>query len=158
MNPKEGIGTMDKDIEKYEAYKAMKMNLNKAMKSGFYYQAIFIEYAIIEDRCLSALKHAGVKYVDSKGYEIKLNEKLRKMKGNPAFLNDYVRKRITLELIEEIDSWKTDRNQLVHALAKIQYNHESIKQIAERGQLLVDTLDNKVKSVNRYFDKQKSGY
>ena len=49
-------------------------------------------------------------------------------------------------------------NQLVHALAKIQYNHESIKQIAERGQLLVDTLDNKVKSVNRYFDKQKCDY
>lgn len=56
---------MEKNNEKYEAYKAMKMNLNKAMKSGFYYQAIFIEYAIIEDRCLSALKHAGVKYVDS---------------------------------------------------------------------------------------------
>ena len=98
------------------------------------------------------------KYLDSKGHEISLKEKLRKMKGNPAFLTDYVRKRITSELIDEIETWKTDRNQLVHALAKIQYNHESIKQIAERGQLLVNTLDNKVKSVNRYFDKQKCGY
>ena len=156
MNPKEGIGTMDKDIEKYEAYKAMKMNLNKAMKSGFYYQAIFIEYAIIEDRCLSLLKHAGVKYLDSKGHEISLKEKLRKIKGNPAFLTDYVRKRITPELIDEIETWKTDRNQLVHALAKIPYNNASIREVAERGQTLINTLDNKVRSANRFFDKNNS--
>ena len=147
---------MDKNIEKYEAYKAMKTNLNKAMKSGFYYQAIFIEYAIIEDRCLSVLKHAGVKYLDSKGHEISLKEKLRKMKGNPAFLTDYVRKRITSELIDEIETWKTDRNQLVHALAKIPYNNDSIREVAERGQTLINTLDNKVRSANRFFDKNNS--
>ena len=49
--------------DKYEAYKAMKVNLSKAMRSGFYYQAIFIEYAIIEDRTVSLLRHA----VRSKG-------------------------------------------------------------------------------------------
>lgn len=156
MNQVEGMGSMEKNLEKYEAYKAMKMNLNKAMKSGFYYQAIFIEYAILEDRCLSVLKHAGVKYLDSKGHEIKLQDKLRKMKGNPAFLNDYVRERITLELIDEIESWKTDRNQLVHALAKIPYSHDSIKEVAERGQILINTIDNRVRSVNRFFDKQNS--
>ena len=156
MNPLERTGTMEKNNEKYEAYKAMKMNLNKAMKSGFYYQAIFIEYAIIEDRCLSVLKHAGVKYLDSKGHEISLKEKLRKMKGNPAFLTDYVRKRITSELIDEIETWKTDRNQLVHALAKIPYNNDSIREVAERGQTLINTLDNKVRSANRFFDKNNS--
>ncbi len=143
---------MEKNIEKYEAYKAMKINLSKAMKACFYYQAIFIEYAIIEDRTMSVLKHAGVKYLDGKGYEIKLADKLRKLKSNPAFTNAFVRKRITLELIDEIDTWKTDRNQLVHALAKIPYDHESIKEIAERGLKLVNMLDNKVKSVNRFFD------
>ena len=67
----------DKNIEKYEVYRAMMENLSKAMRSEFYYQAIFIEYAIIEDRCLSALKHSGVKYLDSNGHEIKLAEKIR---------------------------------------------------------------------------------
>ena len=147
---------MEKNIEKYEAYKAMKTNLKKAMNAGFYYQAIFIEYAIIEDRCLSVLKHAGVKYLDSQGHEIKLAEKLRKIERNPAFLNDYVRKRITKELIDEIHLWKTERNQLVHALAKVPYNHESIKEVAERGQVLTNMLDNKVRSVNLYFDKLNS--
>ena len=150
------IDTKEKNFEKYETYKAIKMNMNKALKAGFYYQAIFIEYAIIEDRCLSALKHAGVKYLDSKGHEIDLKEKLRKMKGNPAFLKEYVRKRITLELIEEISKWKDDRNQLVHNLAKIPYNHDSIKEVAEKGRILIDTLDKKVRSVNHFFDKQNT--
>lgn len=45
----------EKNMEKYQAYKSMNENLSKAMRSEFYYQAIFIEYAIIEDRCTSAL-------------------------------------------------------------------------------------------------------
>ena len=52
----------EKNMEKYEVYKSMNENLSKAMRAGFYYQAIFIEYAIIEDRCSSVLRHAGVPY------------------------------------------------------------------------------------------------
>lgn len=66
----------EKNMEKYEIYKSMNENLSKAMKAEFYYQAIFIEYAIIEDRCLSVLKHAGVKYVDSKDRELTLSRKV----------------------------------------------------------------------------------
>ena len=143
-----------KDIEKYEAYKAMKSNLTKAMKAGFFYQAIFIEYAIVEDRCLSVLMHARVKYQDKRGWELKLSGKLRKMKTNPAFTNPYVRKRIDLELIEKIEIWKRDRDRLIHALAQIPYDNEEIKEIAERGQELIKILDNRVRSVNRFYDKQ----
>ena len=143
------------NIEKYEAYKAMKANLSKAIKAGFYYQAIFIEYAIIEDRTSSLLSHAGVKCQDNKGHDLKLAEKLRRMKGNPSFTHPFVRERISLELIEEIEVWKRERDQLIHALAKIPYDHESIMEIAVRGQRIVNNLDNKVRSVNRYFDKKK---
>jgi len=145
----------DKNIEKYEVYRSMMENLSKAMRSEFYYQAIFIEYAIIEDRCLSALKHSGVKYLDSKGHEIKLSEKIRKLTGNPAFLVPFVRQRITIELLEEINNWKRERDQLIHALAKIPYNHEEVKEVALKGQELVRVLSNKVKSVNNYHDKNK---
>ena len=147
---------MNKNFDKYDAYKAMKENLRKAMKQGFNYQAIFIEYAIIEDRTLSALKHAGVKYQDNKGHDFKLAEKIRRMRGNQAFSNSYVRKRITLELLDDIYEWKQERDRLIHALAKIPYNHESIKDIAERGQEIVRVLDNKVKSVNHYYDKMNA--
>lgn len=134
-------------------YKSMNENLTKAMRSEFYYQAIFIEYAIMEDRCSSVLRHAGVKYLDSKGHEIKLSQKLTKMRSNPAFVVPYVRQRITLGLLDEITDWKRERDQLIHALAQIPYDHESVKAVAVRGQQLVKILSNKVKSVNRYHDK-----
>lgn len=145
------------NAEKYEAYKVMKVNLKKAMNAGFYYQAIFIEYAIMEDRTLSALKHAGVKYTDSKGWELKLAAKLNKMKSNSAFTNPDVRKRISLELIERLENWKRDRDRLIHALARIRYDNDEVREIAERGLELVNTLDNKVRSVNRYYGKIQTG-
>lgn len=147
---------MTANHEKHDIYKAMKVNLKKAITSGFYYEAIFIEYAIIEDRCLSLLKHAGVKYLDSKEHEIKISEKLRKLRGNPAFNNTYVRKRLTLEFLQKIEDWKRNRDQLIHALAKVPYDNERIKEIATEGQEIVRVLDNKVKSLNSYFDKKLS--
>ncbi len=84
----------------------MKENLTKAMKARFYYQVI---YAIIEDRCTSALKHAGVKYLDSIRSEIKLVEKINKMKGHPSFTTPFVRQRISLELLDDITEWKRQR-------------------------------------------------
>ena len=123
----------EKNMEKYEAYRSMMINLSKAMRSGFYYEAIFIEYAIIEDRCTSVLKYAGVKYRDSKGYEIKISKKLDKMRSHQAFVVPYVRKRITLELLDQITDWKRERDQLIHALARILYDPESVQAVAERG-------------------------
>lgn len=142
-----------KNIEKYEVYKSMMYNLSRAMRHEFYYQAIFIEYAIIEDRCASILRHAGVKYTDSKGHELKISEKLKKMRGNPAFDMPYVRQRISIELLDQITAWKRERDELIHALAKIPYDHESVKAVAVRGQELVRVLSNKVKSVNYYYSR-----
>jgi len=34
--------------------------LNRAMKERFFLEAMFIEYAVMEDRCESILTHAGV--------------------------------------------------------------------------------------------------
>lgn len=144
---------MEKNYVKQEIYKAMKVNLRKAMRFGFYYEAIFIEYAILEDRCLSLLKHAGVKYSDSKGNELKISEKIQKLRGNPAFDNPYVRKRLTLEFIQDMEDWKRNRDQLIHDLAKLPYNNERIKEIAEQGQDITRILENKTKSLNAYFEQ-----
>lgn len=143
-----------KNYDKYEAYKAMKVNLSKALRTGFYYQAIFIEYAIIEDRCLSLLQHAGVKWKDNRDHEVKLSTKLNKIRTNPMFASLYVRKRLTADLIDEIEDWKRERDKLIHALARIKYDDESVRNVAERGAELVRILDNKVRSVNEYFDKK----
>ena len=46
--------------EKYYNYKEQFERLNKALKNEFYLEAIFIEYAILEDRTESVLRHAGL--------------------------------------------------------------------------------------------------
>ena len=139
---------VEPNMAKYEAYKTMHVDLKKAMGSGFYYQAIFIEYAIAEDRCRSALVCAGVKCVNNRGQELKLSAKINKLKSNSAFTAKYPRSRLTLELLDELY-----RDALVHNLANIPYNDEAVREVAERGKKLIDTLSNRVKSVNNYFKK-----
>lgn len=146
-----------KNMEKYEIYRAMNANLSKAMKAGYYYEAIFIEYAILEDRCTSLLKHAGVMYMDSKGFDLSLATKINKIRSNKNFASHFVRQRIPHKLLDEIETWKRERDRLIHALAKIKYDDEAIKIVATNGQLLVRTFSGKVKGVNEYFDKQFNG-
>lgn len=145
-----------KNYEKQEIYKNMKANLSKARKAGFDYEAIFIEYAIIEDRCSSLLRHAGINILKKDGHELSITEKMNKLKGNPKFCESYVRKRLSLELLERIEDWKVERNRLIHALAKIPYDNEEIKRIAEEGNEVVRLLDNATKSINAYREKKNN--
>lgn len=144
---------MEQNMQKYEIYKKMHEDLKKSMRARFYYQAIFIEYAIAEDRCRSALIFARVKYMDNKGREISLSQKINKFKTNPAFTAKYPRSRLTEDLLKKLSDWKQDRDNLVHHLAKTPYNDDTVREIAERGKILIDTLSNRVKSVNNYHKK-----
>lgn len=48
------------NMEKYETYKALMSRYNLAIKYKFYYEALMIDYALIEDRLRSWLYHIGV--------------------------------------------------------------------------------------------------
>ena len=45
------------NMQKYENYKEQFKRLNRALASGFSLEAIFISYAILEDRTESILRH-----------------------------------------------------------------------------------------------------
>ena len=139
------------NYDKKERYAVLMSKLKKATNNELYYEAIFIEYAIIEDRTESILRHANIK-VDS---NTKLHHKLNKIKSNPIFNNPYCKKHLTDELIDNLHEWKNQRNQLIHDLVKYQYGDETIKNIALQGECYVKRLSNKSKLVNNYFDKQK---
>ena len=53
-----------KNEVKQHKYSEMMTKLKRATYEEYYYEAIFIEYAILEDRTESILKHANVKYKD----------------------------------------------------------------------------------------------
>ena len=63
------------NFQKYENYKAQMGRLNHAIKEHFFLEAMFIEYAIMEDRCESILTHAGVFRADR---HITITRKVRK--------------------------------------------------------------------------------
>lgn len=140
---------MPKNIEKYEIYKTLKVQLKKSITSGFYYQAIFIEYAILEDRTNSLLRHAKLNTENNKGEDLSISRKLNKLKSCKPFTNSIIRKKLPIDFIEEIVSWKKQRDSLIHELAKIKYDDESVSEVALKGKVLIDKYDNTVKRLNK---------
>lgn len=139
--------------QKNERYKDLMSKLKKSMNNEFYYEAIFIEYAILEDRTESLLRHANIDTYDKNGEKLTLYKKLKAIENNNRFRKDrYVLRHINGELINKLHLWKNKRNDLIHDLIKTKYNNIDIKNIALEGFELVKKLNNKSTLVNQHFD------
>ena len=145
---------------KYENYREQFKRLNSAIRSGFNLEAIIIEYAIIEDRTESILRHAEKweAYLKKRGrngptltskvvYIQKLLESNRK---------DLMHKYLFDDLFDRILAWKDDRNRLIHALIKQQLQHNEVSMLATQGKQLVDELRNRSGNYNRAMDRQRA--
>ncbi len=194
--------TIKSSKEKQDAYKREYSRLKKALKEEFYLEGVAISYAIIEDRLVAFLHHAGI--VSRKNENLRINQAvypyirclLRKddkysvkikdisvkvslicklltmdeatamriddevdvkrttrksrivAKGYMLDLCKQVSATIENELIVdifyELDSWRNERNQLIHALLNKTVLSSEIakKHCAETGQLLSRTIDN----------------
>lgn len=142
-----GIGMNNK--EKQSKYALLMKKLDIATKEEFYFEAILIEYAILEDRFASILKHANKNI--PQGLQKKINTVL-----NCQFLNEEkIKKHLTKRLINDIEQWKSDRNEVIHNLIETTYNNKEIKDIALRGECLAKRLANKSTLINKYLDKMK---
>ena len=144
---------------KYENYREQYQRLHSALKNDFNLEAIFIEYAIMEDRTESILRHAE-----------KWESYLKKYEKNGPALNSkiiYIKKQIECDkknllnkyfsddLLNRILTWKGDRNRLIHALLKQKIEHDEIPMLAEQGKQLADELRNRTRSYNRAMDRKK---
>ena len=144
---------------KYENYKEQFRRLNKALVNGFNLEAMFIEYAIMEDRTESILRHGG--YWDSylkrrgNGRGATLNSKIsyiqRKIESGDKLLAKY----FPDNLLNGILIWKEERNRLIHALLMQQLAHNEVTGIAEQGNKLVKILRSRSASYNRAVEKTK---
>lgn len=148
------------DYLKRDKYAYLMKKLEKATREEYYYEAIFIEYAIIEDRTESILRHAQIKTLDPRNNKTyTLNKKLKIIKSRKTFNTDkYILKHFTEELILNVINWKNLRNELIHNLVNTSYENEEIKNIALQGECLVKRLNNKTQLINKHLDKliQKS--
>ena len=145
---------------KYENYREQFNRLNSALRNGFNLEAMFIEYAIMEDRTESVLRHAEM-----------WDTYLKRRRNNGATLNSkivFIQKQIEAnrkqllcryfsdDLLDRILLWKDERNRLIHALLKQQLEHNEIQMLAQQGKSLADELRNRAGNYNRAADRRKA--
>lgn len=138
------------NMQKYENYKEQMRRLKKALNAEFYLEAIFIEYAILEDRIESMLRHSN-KFNPDK-YNT-LNMELNRLQNMQRQKNSLVGRYFSDELFDKIRKWKDERNQLIHALMKQDLHTEDLKTLADEGQEMIKTVSNKASLYNKYLSR-----
>ena len=141
------------NAQKYENYRAQLGRLTHAISAHFYLEALFIEYAVMEDRLESILTHAGVFRLDKHDT---ITRKLRRLEiqcqGDKT-----ARKYFSPELLQSILDWKEKRNKFIHSLMKQVFTGEELKEIVDQGQEIVKMLNNKSSCYKRALERQKKG-
>ncbi len=140
------------NMQKYENYKEQFKRLNKAMTNGFYLEALFIEYAIMEDRAEAILRYEGNE-INSKDGFVSLDRKLRKIVKIAEQNRSLPSRYFSGDLIEQISAWKEERNRLIHALMKQSLTTEELQTLAQTGQALVCELRDRATKYKRAFAK-----
>ena len=143
---------------KYENYKEQFTRLKSALNSGFNLEAMFIEYAIMEDRTESILRHADKwdAYLKSrKGRDPNIDSKVKYIQKLAENRKDLLHRYFSDDLLNRILEWKEDRNRLIHALLKQQLEHNEIRTLAEQGKQLVDDLRKRAGNYNRAIERRK---
>lgn len=142
--------------QKYENYREQFKRLNKALANGFHLEAMFIEYAIMEDRTESILRHADqweAYLKNRKGSPVSIDSKIRRIIKLAENKKNPLHKYFEDDLLEDILVWKNERNRLIHALLKQQLAHNEVRELAVRGNDLVKTLRSRSASFNRAAEK-----
>ena len=138
--------------EKAEKYSLLKAKLKRAISSSFWFEALMIEYAIIEDRTSSILQHGNVcrnAFDPNKNLYNKLRSiNLQIGKGHPV-----ISKKVNPDTINEIIEWRTARNDLVHRACSHVYDENAVKGLALQGNELVRRLINDSRKVSRAYKK-----
>ena len=129
---------MPDNMLKYENYKEQNKRLKKAMDNEFYLEAVFIEYAIMEDRTESILRYEG-NTINSNGF-VSIDRKISKIEKIAENKKGLARKYFTIEFMEQIRTWKNKRNGLIHALIKKNTTTQELIDLAEAGRQITKEL------------------
>lgn len=141
--------------EKYRNYKEQFERLNKALKNEFYLEAIFIEYAILEDRTESVLHHAGLWDAYMKGKKMaNIGTKLTFIRNKAAVKSCTLHPYFNDDLMEQLRAWKNRRNPLIHDLLNQKLGDGDLKNLAMEGSQLVRTLRTRATAHNRAADRK----
>ena len=128
---------------KKKHYEELMVRMTKAIAAEFYLEAGWYASAIIEDRLVAVLKRSGGA-LDSKNKPIRmLGPKLnliRERRKTDALVRVY----FPDEILNAIDKWKNERNDLMHAMADASIPLPELDKtaylLATQGQVLVKSV------------------
>ncbi len=153
-------GTIGKEtndsMQKYENYREQFNRLKKAFYYRFYMEAIFIEYAIMEDRVEAILLYEGneIKPKNDKEF-ISITRKLNKISTIARETNSLPNRYFSDDIIIRINSWIKRRNELIHALLKKELCTEEVESFAREGETLTYILRNKARNYKKAVERRK---
>ncbi len=130
-------------MSKKELYEELIKHMHHAVEEGFFLEASWLSYAIIEDRTKRILEVSVVPRRRRESLADK-TKKLRELAARSGvlavYLNDDVAPKkedgdaLPLALLDELDPWRDDRNRLVHRVADGTIDYEdAAEQVAKLG-------------------------
>lgn len=141
---------MEENLIKYENFRQQMPRLKRALGSHFYLEAIFIAYAILEERTEAILFYTNEVPKTRNGRPPSLDKKINK-------IEEIVRNKKSLAykyfgkdtLLQELLLWKEERNKIIHALMKRNNSTEELSAIAVEGEHLVKELNRRSQQYKR---------
>ena len=151
-----GVATTD-NMQKYENYREQFKRLNKAFDYKFYMEAIFIEYAIMEDRAEAILRYEGNEIKPKNEQEfISIARKLNKISNIAQSKKSLPNRYFSDDIIENISGWVKRRNALIHALLKKELTTDEVQAFAQEGKALTRIFCNKAKNYKKAIERREA--
>lgn len=137
--------------ETFETYRILFGRLRRALSSKFFLEAVFIEFAILEDRSAALLRHLGHKSDD----KTKISKKIKKLLNlQNANKHPSLVKYFNDDFFSDLLTWKDRRNKMIHALVKESPDELEWKACALDGYALVRNLSDKTRSIKRQVERK----
>ncbi len=149
-----------KRISKTDLYKSLLARMDKASTAGYYMESCWIQYAIVEDRFNSVIRHAypqqGAELLKTlRGLDRKLEHIAEKIHPRDSDCLKTVHK----ELLERIKRWKDKRNALMHEITETpdyETINEKLARLAPEGTALINELGSRVRKYKSLVKRREA--
>lgn len=138
------------NTQKYYNYIEQMVRLKKAMAAQFYLEAIFIEYAVMEDRLASVLIHSGRKCGEREG----IASKIKKVAALGTEESSLAHRYFPSDYMATLVDWKRQRDTIIHNLMNQKLATKDLQKIALEGQQIVKRLNSKATNYRKALERQ----
>ena len=152
------MNNCEENMKKYENYRTLFPRLGRAVEEEFYLEAIFIAYAIVEDRTEAVLRHLGKweAYAEKCAAEDKcptISGKISRIRKEAKKVSSPAHDHFSDDLLSRFMVWKDVRNKKIHELMTQPFSTEELQALAETGKELARTFSNRTEAVKRAIKK-----